>query len=146
MNSTEMRLGLTFIKNWPWVCTRARNEQISTLYQINYLFWLDNFRVLGPFLYLYSLNSANQNTVFKLNVFWLDDFRVLGWFLYSYSLISANQNTVFKFKVFWLDNFRVLGRFVYSYSLSSANQNTVFKFKVFWLDNFRVRVGNSYER
>jgi hypothetical protein len=53
------------IKNWPWVCTRARNEQISTLYQINYLFWLDNFRVLGRFLYLYSLNSANQNTVFS---------------------------------------------------------------------------------
>jgi hypothetical protein len=81
MNSTEMRPGLTFINNWAWVCTRARNEQISTLYQINYLFWLDNFRVLGRFLYSYSLNSANQNTVFKFKVFWLDDFRVRVLFL-----------------------------------------------------------------
>jgi hypothetical protein len=72
-----------------WVCNCARNEQISTLYQINYLFWLDNFRVLGRFLYSCSLNSANQNTVFKFNVFWLDDFRVLGRFVYSYSLNSA---------------------------------------------------------
>jgi hypothetical protein len=146
MNSTEMRPGLTFIKHWPWVCTRSRNEQISTLYQINYLFWLDNFRVLGRFLYSYSLNSDNQNTVFKFKVFWLDNFRVLGRFVYSYSLNSDNQNTVFKFKVFWLDNFRVLGRFLYSYPLNSDNRNTVFKFKVFWLDDFRVRLGNSYER
>jgi hypothetical protein len=115
-------------------------SSISTLYQINYLFWLENFRLLGRFLYSYSLNSANQNTVFKFKVFWLDNFRVLGRFLYSYYLNSDNRNTVFKFKVFWLDDFRVLCQISCVCRLPCCFNTYKESIVLFWEDHCQVRV------